>query len=61
MGGLWRKTPITYITMWVGALSLSGIPPFSGYFSKDTILDAAWASGTAAGAMAGCSGPSRRS
>ena len=49
MGGMWRKTPITYITMWVGALSLSGIPPFSGYFSKDTILDAAWASGTAAG------------
>ncbi len=49
MGGLWRKTPITYATMWVGALSLSGIPPFSGYWSKDTILDAAWASGTAAG------------
>ena len=43
------QDPITYITMWFGALSLSGIPPFSGYFSKDTILDAAWASGTAAG------------
>jgi NADH-quinone oxidoreductase subunit L len=49
MGGLWRKTPITYVTMWVGALSLSGIPPFSGYWSKDTILDAAWASGSAVG------------
>jgi NADH-quinone oxidoreductase subunit L len=49
MGGMWRKQPITYLTMWVGALSLSGIPPFSGYFSKDTILEAAWASGTAAG------------
>lgn len=49
MGGLWRKTPITYLTMWVGALSLSGIPPFSGYWSKDTILDAAWASGSAVG------------
>jgi NADH-quinone oxidoreductase subunit L len=49
MGGMWRKNPITYITMWVGALSLSGIPPFSGYFSKDTILEAAWASGTATG------------
>jgi NADH-quinone oxidoreductase subunit L len=49
MGGLWRKTPWTYATMWVGALSLSGIPPFSGYWSKDTILDAAWASGSAVG------------
>jgi len=49
MGGLWRKTPITYVTMWVGALSLSAIPFFSGYYSKDTILDAAWASGTAVG------------
>jgi NADH-quinone oxidoreductase subunit L len=49
MGGMWRKTPITYMTMWVGALSLSGIPPFSGYWSKDTILNAAWASGSAVG------------
>ena len=49
MGGLWRKTPWTYVTMWIGALSLSGIPPFSGYWSKDTILDAAWASGSAVG------------
>jgi len=52
MGGLWRKTPITYATMWVGALSLSAIPFFSGYYSKDTILDAAWASGTAVGRYA---------
>jgi NADH-quinone oxidoreductase subunit L len=49
MGGLWRKIPITYATMWVGALSLSSIPFFSGYYSKDTILDAAWAAGTAVG------------
>jgi NADH-quinone oxidoreductase subunit L len=49
MGGLWRKTPVTYVTMWIGALSLSGIPPLSGYWSKDTILDAAWASGSAVG------------
>ena len=52
MGGLWRKTPITYATMWVGALSLSAIPFFSGYYSKDTILDVAWASGTAVGRYA---------
>ena len=56
MGGLWRKTPWTYVTMWVGALSLSGIPPFSGYWSKDTILDADWASGTAVGHYAWCLG-----
>ncbi len=53
MGGLWRKTPVTYVTMWAGALSLSAIGiwgvGFSGYFSKDTILEAAWASGTAVG------------
>jgi NADH-quinone oxidoreductase subunit L len=49
MGGLWRKIPVTYATMWIGALSLSAIPFFSGYYSKDTILDAAWASGTAVG------------
>ncbi len=49
MGGLWRKIPWTYGTMWVGALSLSAVPYFSGYFSKDTILAATWASGTAVG------------
>ncbi|MGH6738179.1 MAG: NADH-quinone oxidoreductase subunit L, partial [Bradyrhizobium sp.] len=56
MGGLWRKTPVTYVTMWVGALSLSAIPFFSGYYSKDTILDAAWASGTAVGRYGWCLG-----
>jgi len=49
MGGLWRKIPYTYALMWIGSLSLAGIPFFSGYFSKDTILEAAWASGTAVG------------
>ena len=56
MGGLWRKTPWTYVTMWIGALSLSGIPPFSGYWSKDTIIDADWASGSAVGRYAWCLG-----
>jgi NADH-quinone oxidoreductase subunit L len=49
MGGLWRKIPITYVLMWIGSLSLSGIPFFSGYFSKDSLLEAAWLSGTAVG------------
>ncbi|MGC8581703.1 MAG: NADH-quinone oxidoreductase subunit L [Thermoplasmata archaeon] len=39
MGGLYSKMKITSLTMLIGALSLSGIPPFSGFFSKDLILD----------------------
>jgi NADH-quinone oxidoreductase subunit L len=38
MGGLWRKIPITHITMLVGALAIAGIPPLAGFFSKDEIL-----------------------
>jgi NADH-quinone oxidoreductase subunit L len=49
MGGLWRKIPWTYAVMWIGSLALAGIPYFSGYFSKDTILEAAWAADTAVG------------
>ncbi|OYV65723.1 MAG: NADH-quinone oxidoreductase subunit L, partial [Acidiphilium sp. 21-66-27] len=43
MGGLWRKLPVTYVTMWAGSLALVAIPPFSGYFSKDAILSSAFA------------------
>jgi len=56
MGGLWRKIPYTYAVMWIGSLSLCGIPLFAGYFSKDMILSAAWASGTAVGRYAFCLG-----
>jgi NADH-quinone oxidoreductase subunit L len=45
MGGLRRLLPYTYVCFAVGALSLAGIPPFSGFFSKDPILAAALASG----------------
>jgi NADH-quinone oxidoreductase subunit L len=52
MGGLWKKIPYTYACMWIGSLALAGIPYFSGYFSKDTILEAAWAAGTPQGQFA---------
>jgi NADH-quinone oxidoreductase subunit L len=41
MGGLRRVMPLTYWAFLVGALALAGIPPFSGFFSKDSILAAA--------------------
>src|SRR5688572_29385489 len=42
MGGLSKKLKITYITFLVGCIAISGIPPFSGFFSKDAILLSAW-------------------
>ncbi|HEY1096706.1 MAG TPA: NADH-quinone oxidoreductase subunit L [Alphaproteobacteria bacterium] len=44
MGGLSVKIPITYAMMWVGSLALAGIPFFAGYYSKDIILESAFAS-----------------
>jgi NADH-quinone oxidoreductase subunit L len=38
MGGLKSKLPITFITMLIGTIAISGIPPFAGFFSKDEIL-----------------------
>jgi NADH-quinone oxidoreductase subunit L len=49
MGGIWRKIPVTYTVMWIGSLALAGIPFFAGYYSKDGILEAAFASGTGIG------------
>jgi NADH-quinone oxidoreductase subunit L len=43
MGGLWRKIPFTCIMMVVGTLALTGVPLFAGYYSKDAIIEAAYA------------------
>ena len=41
MGGLRKKIPITYWTMFAATLAIAGVPLFSGFFSKEAILDAA--------------------
>ncbi|MBV9827497.1 MAG: NADH-quinone oxidoreductase subunit L, partial [Alphaproteobacteria bacterium] len=60
MGGIWKKIPITYGLMWIGSLALAGIGiggvGFAGFYSKDAILTAAWASGTAVGRYSFCLG-----
>jgi len=43
MGGLKRYLPVTCVLMWIATLAISGIPPFSGFFSKDEILGAVFA------------------
>jgi len=40
MGQLRKYMPITYITMFIAALALSGVPPFAGFWSKDLIIEA---------------------
>ncbi len=57
MGGLWTAIWQTYALMWIGSLALVGIGipgvfGFAGFYSKDTVLEAAWASGTGAGHLA---------
>ena len=44
MGKLKERLPLVYITMFIATLAISGIPPFAGFFSKDAILVAAYAS-----------------
>ncbi|MEJ7693146.1 NADH-quinone oxidoreductase subunit L [Daejeonella sp.] len=38
MGGLKQKLPVTFLTMMIGTVAIAGLPPFSGFFSKDEIL-----------------------
>jgi len=44
MGGLWKRMPITWFTSLLGSLALIGTPFFSGFYSKDSIIEAVHAS-----------------
>ncbi|BDG72575.1 NADH-quinone oxidoreductase subunit L [Roseomonas fluvialis] len=52
MGGIWRKIPMTYAVMWIGSLALAGVPYFAGYYSKDFVLEAAFAAHSTVGMYA---------
>lgn len=52
MGGIYKKIPFTYVLMWIGSLALTGLPFFAGYYSKDMILEAAFADHTTIGTFA---------
>jgi NADH-quinone oxidoreductase subunit L len=52
-GGLARFLPITSVTFGLAYLAIIGIPPFSGFFTKDPIIDAAWESGGTSGWLLG--------
>ncbi len=52
MGGLWKKMPYTWISMVIGTLALTGFPFLAGFYSKDAIIEFAYASGTQIGYIA---------
>jgi NADH-quinone oxidoreductase subunit L len=52
-GGLARVMPVTFVTFGIGYLAIIGVPPFSGFFTKDGIVDAAFARGGTSGDILG--------
>jgi NADH-quinone oxidoreductase subunit L len=52
-GGLARLMPITFATFGLGYLAIIGVPPFSGFFTKDGIIEAAFDKGGTSGAILG--------
>ncbi|HEX3921413.1 MAG TPA: NADH-quinone oxidoreductase subunit L [Streptosporangiaceae bacterium] len=52
-GGLARVMPVTFVTFGLGYLAIIGIPPLSGFFTKDAIVEAAFAKGGTTGAILG--------
>ena len=61
MGGFRKAMPFTFGCMIVGGLALSGIPPFSGFFSKDEILALDARRAAAGTSCSACSATSARS
>ena len=53
-GGLGKILPITFVTFLIGYLAIIGVPPFSGFFTKDSIIEAAFDKGGTSGAILGC-------
>ena len=56
MGGVWKKIPFTYALMIIGTLALTGFPFFSGYYSKDAIIEFAYLRGSNIGYLASAVG-----
>jgi len=53
-GGLGKIMPVTFVTFGLGYLAIIGVPPFSGFFTKDSIIDAAFDKGGTSGTILGC-------
>ena len=52
MGGIYKLIPATWVLMLIGTLALTGFPLTAGYFSKDAVIEAAYAAGTGVGQYA---------
>src|SRR6266542_2631995 len=52
-GGLSRIMPVTFATFGIGYLAIIGVPPLSGFFTKDGIIEAAFGKGSTSGALLG--------
>ncbi len=46
LGGIWLKMPVTFVCFIIAAASISGVPPFNGFFSKELVYDASLERGT---------------